>query len=350
MANTIIFLGAGASKADGAPLQAELFKSYVHSLIGQTNLDPQNRCQKNKQNILTYFKNFFGIDLETAMNNNQIEDLSFPTFEEALGILDLAISKNEQYRSYTSNLQSIRTSLIFSMAAAIQHQLDFTNQNKHEYHRKLIRQLEKPLLNKNIVLVSTNYDLLADNAILHIGANCDYGFEYSNFDSQNSIRLLKIHGSLNWLFCPVCKHIQVNNAQKAMIDATLRPNDSRCRFCQSIQSSIIIPPTYYKDMSNPYLQKVYELTEQELLSAKEIIFCGYSFPDADMHIKYLLKRAEQNSNRSTPLEIKIINHGFNPDEENRYLRFFKDKSNVHYIKDSSFEDFSNDPRRFLSSI
>ena len=60
MANTIIFLGAGASKADGAPLQAELFKSYVHSLIGQTNLGPQNRCQKNKQNILTYFKNFFG--------------------------------------------------------------------------------------------------------------------------------------------------------------------------------------------------------------------------------------------------------------------------------------------------
>ena len=39
MANRIIFLGAGASKADGAPLQAELFKAYVNSLSCSFNLD-----------------------------------------------------------------------------------------------------------------------------------------------------------------------------------------------------------------------------------------------------------------------------------------------------------------------
>lgn len=104
-----------------------------------------------------------------------------------------------------------------------------------------------------------------------------------------------------------------------MINATLNPNGSRCCVCRAAQRSVIVPPTYYKDMSNPYLQRVYELTEQELLSAKEIIFCGYSFPDADMHIKYLLKRSEQNSNRNEPLKIKIINHGNNPEEKTDIL-------------------------------
>jgi len=32
MDKTIIFLGAGASRADNAPLQAELFKTYVDCL------------------------------------------------------------------------------------------------------------------------------------------------------------------------------------------------------------------------------------------------------------------------------------------------------------------------------
>lgn len=350
VANRIIFLGAGASKADGAPLQSELFKSYFDSLGFPVDLNYHNRHYKTKRNITSFFTNFFGIDIEAAIATNQTHNIDFPTFEEALGILDLAISRNERYKHCGSDLQNIRTSLVFSMAAAIQYQLDFRNHSTLEHHRKLIRQLEPALLSKDIVLVSTNYDLLADNAILHIGATCDYGFPYSEVKAERSIRLLKIHGSLNWLYCPVCKQIYVANGQKLMIDATLNPNSSRCRVCQSAQRSIIIPPTYYKDMSNPYLQSVYELTEQELLSAKEIIFCGYSFPDADMHIKYLLKRSEQNSNRNGPLKIKIINHGDNPEEKKRYLRFFKDKTHVHYFENTSFEDFVNNPNQFLNAI
>lgn len=52
MANRIIFLGAGASKADGAPLQAELFKAYVNSLSCSFNLDYHNRylLKRSEQN------------------------------------------------------------------------------------------------------------------------------------------------------------------------------------------------------------------------------------------------------------------------------------------------------------
>ena len=42
-----------------------------------------------------------------------------------------------------------------------------------------------------------------------------------------------------------------------MINATLNPNGSRCCVCRAAQRSVIVPPTYYKDMSNPYLSKGY---------------------------------------------------------------------------------------------
>jgi len=76
--------------------------------------------------------------------------------------------------------------------------------------------------------------------------------------------------------------------------------------------------------------------------AKRIIFCGYSFPDADIHLKYLLKRVEINKGK-TPEIIIINNHNGKPDiqaksEKERYERFFSSKERVHFT-DRSFEQF-----------
>lgn len=100
------FLGAGASKADGAPLQAELFKAYVNSLSCSFNLDYHNRYHKTKRNVFAYFADFFGIDIEAAITNNQVNNISFPTFEEALGILDLAISKMNDTKPVAVNYKT----------------------------------------------------------------------------------------------------------------------------------------------------------------------------------------------------------------------------------------------------
>ncbi len=96
-------------------------------------------------------------------------------------------------------------------------------------------------------------------------------------------------------------------------------------------------------MSNIYLQEVWKRADNLLLHAKRIFFCGYSFPDADVHIKYLFKRAEIN--RKKTLEVFIINHyeGKEPInakyESARYKRFFGGRAKVLYT-DKSFEEFS----------
>lgn len=346
MSKTIIFLGAGASKAEGAPLQAELFSSYVEAINSQPYKD-NKRFKSTKHNVEEFFKTFFGIDIESLPEGDSTINDLFPTFEEALGVLDLAISKNELYRAQGYKLNSYRTSLVFAMAIAIQFKLDVERSGGYATHFNLISSLREQLVKKNIVLISTNYDLLADNAIIDNTAYCDYGFGYKNPSYDHSIRILKVHGSLNWLYCPVCKQIKVGKKEKTMISAELNQIGKQCTYCKSTLCSIVVPPTYYKDMSNPYLQKVYEEAERELLDAKEIIFCGYSFPDADMHIKYMLKRAEMNSMRKHPLKIKVINKSKSEEEKNRYLRFFKDKAEVDYRDGVSFEDFSKRPHLFI---
>ena len=110
---------------------------------------------------------------------------------------------------------------------------------------------------------------------------------------------------------------------------------------------IIIPPTFYKEMSNPFIQQVYLKTEKILRQAKRIYICGYSLPDADMHISYLLKKAEM-FNKKTP-EIVVINK--NPKlnkgrqkvqiekDKERFRRFFREKEKVSVL-DKSFKDFA----------
>jgi hypothetical protein len=95
-------------------------------------------------------------------------------------------------------------------------------------------------------------------------------------------------------------------------------------------------------MSNYYLQQIWHQVEEILRGAKKIYFCGYSFPDADIHVKYLIKRAEMF--KGDPFEIIIINdhkrktRDQKEEEERRFRRFFGSKHRIDYLS-KSFETF-----------
>ena len=81
-----------------------------------------------------------------------------------------------------------------------------------------------------------------------------------------------------------------------------------------------------------------------LRKVNHVIFCGYSFPDADIHIKYLLKRAQ--TNRDGELRITVINHFVgkklkeSEPEKERFQRFLGTAVNYTTM---SFEEFSANP-------
>ena len=117
-----------------------------------------------------------------------------------------------------------------------------------------------------------------------------------------------------------------------------------CPQCQSVYAPLIVPPTFYKDLNNVFLSAIWNRTDVALRKVKHIIFCGYSFADADIHIKYLLKRAQ--TNRSDTLKFTVINHYNHKDpkvveeEKYRYTRFLGGKVNYTTM---SFENFAAAP-------
>ena len=336
----VIFLGAGASAADGAPTQNKLFKDYFSNGPHQDAIS---------DNLSQFFKDFFGIDTV-----QDISGIEFPTFEEILGILELAINRGESFKDYPlipqdPKLQNIREQIIFLIAKILKEKL----QSGRQFHDRLISRLSNESRLQHTAFISLNYDILIDNAItdIHNQIDLDYGIPFTNFGRNNdwhkprsnrSINLFKLHGSLNWLYCPTCISITITPKEKSV--STIVETPIPCRSCRTNTIPIIIPPTFFKVMSNYFLRQIWRKAEEALSKANRIIFCGYSFPDADIHIKYLLKRVEVN--RGATPEIYVFNNynGKNAEtkdqEKKRYERFFSTKQKVKYLE-KSFEDFCN---------
>ena len=121
---TIIVLGADASKSDGAPMQDELVKVFYET-INQGGINNRFRDL-----LWEYFKKFWDIDRSTYTTR------LLPTFEECIGILDLAylrkdVIKNAQpslilaYRDiFDENLiDEIRVALKFLISYSITERL-----------------------------------------------------------------------------------------------------------------------------------------------------------------------------------------------------------------------------------
>ena len=115
---------------------------------------------------------------------------------------------------------------------------------------------------------------------------------------------------------------------------------------------IVIPPTYFKVLSNLFLQEVWHRAERQLSSCKTWVFCGYSFPDADMHVKYLLKRIQVNSGQ--PRKVIVLNWHKDKNEHeaeqelSRFQRFFGTPVELNYER-LSFEQFAEAPHHLLQT-
>jgi hypothetical protein len=354
MVDTAIFLGAGASKADGAPLQGALFKEYFSSDLYKLSNDEMDR------ELATFFQEMFQIDVDGDVSN-----VTFPTFEEVLCLTDLAILRKESFRNFdvdnratnSGRLRFIAQYLVFLVAKVLHSKLEY----RPTFHRRLVTTLYEKNELSNVVFVSTNYDILIDNALTeeHIhGLDLDYGVDFRNFDRPNDwtrpridrrVSLFKPHGSLNWLFCPTCNELEITPKEKGVVTRLISDfANATCPHCGSIYSPLIVPPTFYKDLNNVFLSSIWNRTDVALRKVNHIVFCGYSFPDADIHIKYLLKRAQ--TNRVAPLRFTVINHyprkkkSESDPEQERYQRFLG--RDVNYTK-TSFQNFIADPLAVL---
>src|ERR1700720_3802766 len=106
--------------------------------------------------LATFFDEMFQIDVY----DHRISKVSFPTFEEVLGLTDLAIMRKESFRNFdienratnSGRLRFIAQYLVFLVAKV----LDARLRGRATFHRKLVKRLHKAGELSNVAFVSTN--------------------------------------------------------------------------------------------------------------------------------------------------------------------------------------------------
>lgn len=336
MKRAVFIFGAGASASAGLPTQAQLLKAYFKSGM--------NTSDSFHNQLASFFKDFFHIDVQ-----HFDAATPFPKFEEVLGVLELAIEKEEAFGPNYSlpKLREIREALIYSMGIAIERR---TVPHPTTYHRFVSKLFHRGhFVADEYAFINFNYDVLMDDALMDLKhrspeISIDYNITFANEEkkgqrgdfqswdsvSDRAVSYLKPHGSFNWMYCPTCNSMYILGNEKSQVFKTGYIHKRECCVKDETPLDCVLePPSFFKKYKNTYLQNIWHNMTQLLFDADIIIIFGYSLPDADMWTKYLFKRACLGKKK----QWFVVNR--TEQEEKRYQRFLGE---IEYLK-MSFDDY-----------
>lgn len=142
----------------------------------------------------------------------------------------------------------------------------------------------------------------------------------------NNIKILKLHGSINWLSCPRCGRVYVDYDE----DIALQEMMAHC-YCPKCHDdfaahqnspqlqNILVTPTFLKDLNDLHLKNIWHNALIDLTEATKVVFIGYSFPEADFEMRCLLKKA---LNHGIKVDVVLHKH----DNPNYFLEKIQDRN------------------------
>jgi len=335
----VFLFGAGASKAEGGLLTSELlFESLSHPGVPEefTSI------------VKSFLKDVFRIKNISGLHSVK----EIPAFEELLTLVDVAIFKQEEFSASwnANNLRRLREALIYCMAKILRIKLSpgTGEEPRQAYHQQFVANiLDEENAVRDSCFLSLNYDILLDNPILnrYPEIDIDYGVSFRNIYEPRpgiGIKLLKLHGSLNWAFCPVCNSIKLHREGK--ISDKIIAERIPCERDGATQHPLLIPPTWLKVYDNAHLVRIWLESEHVLRNADSVFFIGYSLSDSDFHIRYLLKKSLFRSNISP--RVVVITSTKNKKGSDLYLRYKRFFGHIEY-HNIGFEKFSNSVKEYF---
>lgn len=360
MSKTVYILGAGFSKSANAPLQSELIKEIFRIKNDELPHDQRNLFLKYRNEFKNFLSDAFFTD-ETKFEDINLEDIYTP--------IDRCISDNLAFRNISPmDLIEFRQKINGLIIIMLDHKLRMTRtRGGHIEHftNYLITQRKLNLNDDPFAIISTNWDILIDNALKRkipdSEGTVDYCCNVTPYDSEApvmtgllakgrgmyNIKILKLHGSMNWLHCKRCQRLFVTFFEKIALNEYV--NKPICRMCEknfknsltsdggAMLSSQLIMPTFLKDLNNVQLKMIWQNAGIELSEASKIIFMGYSLPMADFELRQLLARnVRHHSSIEVVLNKRPDNSNIDQSPEKRYRAFFGKRPLVfHYggVKD-----------------
>jgi hypothetical protein len=150
-------------------------------------------------------------------------------------------------------------------------------------------------LPENEAILERSYDLLRPRAHLLAGVPTLWPVEVM------AGKLLKLHGSVDWIFCPTrgCPSHDAFYPSWQQVDwrwpglAGDPPRfgeGSICSLCGSSLQWVIVPPTMRKSFEDyPRLLLIWRLAHEELKAADRVVFFGVSMAPSDYYLHWLIR-------------------------------------------------------------
>lgn len=304
----VFVLGAGASRPDGVPLQRDILPQILSGEIGEIENSDIGKI------VLDFIRDNFEYSIQSG---------HYPQLEAVFGFLDYFIQHNESLNQKYSieKIRDIKEYLI----KLIHYIVNFHTNKESGYYDIFWKTLIERVPNSSVITL--NYDTLLEQAFdFHFKDHCyiDYSIPLMNYENLPElarynfwvnprapvpveesvtpipIKIIKLHGSLNWKFCNCCnqtlltpwdRKIDLNKGK--FLGYTYPDNQEyeyRCPIDGTEFSTLIVPPSYLKTIYHPIISQLLVEASREIRVTKKIVFIGYSLSDADLHIKALFKK------------------------------------------------------------
>lgn len=210
-------------------------------------------------------------------------------------------------------------------------------------------------------VISTNWDVLAEEYLMRNNIKYDLSLNdeyYIGKDitkpNKKRIKLIKLHGSINWFRCLNCGTINILENSKCGDFLFDDLTAEECKMCKQkrkedmLLQSQLITPTMMKSLNSQLYNNLWAAARKALSAANHVVFVGYSLPIADFDFRFMLQQSIPNN---AIIDV-VLYHNDNPDQteqqnlkdllpEKRYRDLFS-KNKLNFFYDGFGEFFSKE--------
>jgi hypothetical protein len=324
----VYIVGAGFSSYAGLPLTRDLTAAV---------LDPIASGPTDWANLAVYLRKF----MSSVFGHDESSDGEpWPSLEDVFTNIDLAANSGHYLGPCyePSELRSVRRVLLTRIIQMLNERFGPKGLACDDDWMSL-KSFFDQLPIARCSFISMNWDTVIERCLAEFNdAKCfDYACDAisadfpagctvvsARSDSGDPFPLVKIHGSVNWLYCDNCRRLYWFPADKgdALALQLITQDEANklkladwngcarwhCTHCMNVSLGTRIATfSYLKSLEFQMFQKSWVSAERLLREADKWIFIGYSLPGADYEFKHLLKRVELS--RPKPPVFVVVTGG-----------------------------------------
>jgi hypothetical protein len=291
----VYLLGAGFSKEIGIPLQDEFLLVAQEVFFKDTNLYRHFENVFNYKNKLTIMKNYLNYPL---LNLEQL----FNLIE-----MDIFYSNKSKLKNIKNDFIKLICDVIidktpnpFSHDSEGHLQINDDYSQYLSFIRLFIKDVRPKLSLYDDTIISFNYDLVLEGTVSIFNWRQNNMRRNMMGDNKNIIGLNTLFGKPNIVNDQLSNYFMINRPNSYFPNTNIFSNGNNSIKLIKLHGSInwkdahnnktfVVPPTWNK--SDPRIRKLWDTAYHELINAKRIIVIGYSFPETDIYVKSLLALA-----------------------------------------------------------